>query len=41
MADFWRFDLFYRMTWDDLDMDYGHKALVFILACVIDTIHAN
>ena len=25
-----RGDLFYRMTWGDFELDYGHKALVFI-----------
>ena len=29
------------MTWDDLDLYYGHKAQVMILTDVSDTIHAN
>ena len=29
------------MTWDDLDLYYGHKAQEMILADVSDTIHAD
>ena len=34
-------DLFYLVTWDDLDMYYGHKAQEMILTDVSDTIHAD
>ena len=29
------------MTWDDLDLYYGHKAQEMILTNVSDTIHAD
>ena len=32
---------FYLMTWDDLDLYYGHKAQEMILTDVSDTIHAD
>ena len=35
------FDLFHPVTWDDLDLYYGHKAQEMILADVSDTIHAD
>ena len=35
------FDLFYLVTWDDLDLYYGHKAQLMILKNVRDTIHAD
>ena len=35
------FDLFHLMTWDDLDLYYGHKAQEMILSDVSDTIHAD
>ena len=34
------FDLFQLVTWDDLDLYYGHKAQEMILTDVNDTIHA-
>ena len=34
-------DRFYLVTWDDLDLYYGHKAQEMILADVSDTIHAD
>ena len=34
------FDLFHLVTWDDLDLYYGHKAQEMILTDVSDTIHA-
>ena len=39
--DFFLFDLFHLMTWDDLDLCYGHKAQEMILTDVSDTIHAD
>ena len=38
---FFLFDLFYLVTWDDLDLYYGHKAHEMILTDVSDTIHAD
>ena len=38
---FFLFDLFHLVTWDDLDLYYGHKAQEMILADVSDTIHAD
>ena len=35
------FDLFHLVTWDDLDLYYGHKAQQMILTDVSDTIHAD
>ena len=35
------FDLFHLVTWDDLDLYYGHKAREMILTDVSDTIHAD
>ena len=36
------FDLYYLVTWDDLDLYYGHKAQEMILLTnVRDTIHAD
>ena len=35
------FDLFHLVTWDDLDLFYGHKAQEMILTDVSDTIHAD
>ena len=35
------FDLFHLVTWDDLDLHYGHKAQEMILTDVSDTIHAD
>ena len=35
------FDLFHLVTWDDLDLYYGHKAQELILTDVSDTIHAD
>ena len=35
------FDLFHLVTWDDLDLYYGHKAQEMILTDVSDTIHAD
>ena len=35
------FDLFYLVTWDDLDLYYGHKAQEMLLTDVSDTIHAD
>ena len=35
------FDLFYLVTWDDLDLYYGHKAQEMTLTDVSDTIHAD
>ena len=35
------FDLFHPVTWDDLDLYYGHKAQEMILTDVSDTIHAD
>ena len=34
-------DLFHLVTWDDLDLYYGHKAQELILTDVSDTIHAD
>ena len=39
--DFCLFDLFHLVTWDDLDLYYGHKAQQMILTDVSDTIHAD
>ena len=39
--DFFLFDLFHLVTWDDLDLYYGHKAQEMILTDVSDTIHAD
>ena len=38
---FFLFDLFHLVTWDDLDLYYGHKAQEMILTDVSDTIHAD
>ena len=38
---FFLFDLFHLVTWDDLDLYYGHKAQEMILTDVGDTIHAD
>ena len=38
---FFLFDLFYLVTWDDLELYYGHKAQEMILTKVSDTIHAD
>ena len=38
---FFLFDLFHLMTWDDLDLYYGHKAQEMILTDVSDIIHAD
>ena len=38
---FFFFDLFHLVTWDDLDLHYGHKGQEMILTDVSDTIHAN
>ena len=38
---FFLFDLFHLVTWDDLDLYYGHKAHEMILTDVSDTIHAD
>ena len=35
------FYLFYLVTWDDLDLCYGHKAQEMLLTNVSDTIHAD
>ena len=35
------FDLFHLVTWDDLDLYYGHKTQEMILTDVSDTIHAD
>ena len=35
------FDLFHLVTWDDLDLYYGHKAQEMILIDISDTIHAG
>ena len=35
------FDLFHMVTWDDLDLYYGHKAQDMILTDVSDTFHAD
>ena len=35
------FDLFHLVTWDYLDLYYGHKAQEMILTDVSDTIHAD
>ena len=35
------FDLFHLVTWDDLDLYYGHKAQKMILTDVSGTIHAD
>ena len=35
------FDLFNLVTWDDLDLYYGHKAREIMLTNVSDTIHAD
>ena len=35
------FDLFYLLTWDDLDLYYVYKAQKMILTDVSDTIHAD
>ena len=37
---FW-FDLFYLVTWHDLDLSYGHKAQEMILTHVSNTTHAD
>ena len=34
-------DLFYLVTWDDLDLYYNHKAQEMIFTNVSDTIHAD
>ena len=39
--DFFLFDLFRLVTWDDLDLYYGLKAQEMILTDVRDTIHAD
>ena len=39
--EFVLFDLFHLVTWDDLDLYYGHKAQQMILTDVSDTIHAD
>ena len=39
--EFYLFDLFHLVTWDDLDLYYGHKAQEMILTDVSDTIHAD
>ena len=39
--DVFLFDLFHLVTWDDLDLYYGHKAQEMILTDVSDTIHAD
>ena len=38
--DFFK-NLFYLVTWDDLDLYYGHKAQEMVLTDVSDTIHAD
>ena len=38
---FFLFDLFHLVTWDDLDLYYGHKAQEMIITDVSDTIHAD
>ena len=38
---FFLFDLFHLVTWDDLELYYGHKAQEMILTDVSDTIHAD
>ena len=38
---FFLFDLFYLVTWDDLNLYYGHKAQEMLLTNVSDTIHAD
>ena len=38
---FFLFDLFHLVTWDDLDLYYGHKTQEMILTDVSDTIHAD
>ena len=38
---FFSFDLFHLVTWDDLDLHYGHKAQEMILRDVSDTINAD
>ena len=38
---FFLFDLFYLVTWDDLDLHHGLKAQEMILTDVSDTIHAD
>ena len=35
------FDLFHLVTWDDLDLYYGHKTQQMVLTEVSDTIHAD
>ena len=40
-SHFFLFDLFHLVTWDDLDLYYGHKAQEMILTDVSDTIHAD
>ena len=35
------FDLFYLLTWDDLDLYYGHKAQEMLLTNVRGTIHVD
>ena len=37
---FWS-DFFYLLTWDDLDLYYGHKTQELLLPNVSDTIHAD
>ena len=39
--EFFLFDLFHLVTWDDLDLYYSHKAQEMILTDVSDTIHAD
>ena len=39
--DIFLFDLFHPVTWDDLNLYYGHKAQEMILRDVSDTIHAD
>ena len=41
ISRFFLFDLFHLVTWDDLDLYYGHKAQEMILTDVSDTIHAD
>ena len=38
---FFFFDLFHLVTWDDLDLYYGHKAQKMILTDVSDTLHTD
>ena len=39
--DFFLCDLFHLVTWDDLELYYGHKTQKMILTDVSDTIHAD